>query len=422
MGGAATVPGPRRVTCLLVFLALAFVASCDRVPLTAPTGATIRLTTNTQILPVNGTAQITASVYEAGGNPVQNGTVVTFTTSLGTLTPSQAGTTDSTATVTFNAGSQSGTAVINAHSGPNSTGGTTGTGGTPGTGVSIVIGAAAAASVVVTASPSSVSQLGGTSVITASLLDTNNNGLPGVPVFFSTDQGNISPVTAITNAVGQAQTTFTSTGQSATITATAGAKTGTAKVSTLAVPTVTITGPSTTPTVGLTATFAMSVAAGSGSAPITSVVVDFGDGSLVSLGAASGSISVPHIYLISGTFNVVARATDASGQTTSTSVPVVVFPAVPFTITVSANPLTARVNTTVVLFTATPNAGAPVIATYTWDFGDGTPKQITSSPSVSHQYTIVPGGGTSANVTVNVTAVGTDGRNGTGAVVVTVTL
>ena len=66
-----------------------------------------------------------------------------------------------------------------------------------------MIGAAAATTVVATASPSSVSQLGGTADDHAPrVLDANNNGLAGVPVSFSTDQGTLSPVTATTNANG----------------------------------------------------------------------------------------------------------------------------------------------------------------------------------------------------------------------------
>ena len=162
-------------------------ASCEKAPLYAPTGTTIRLTANTQVLAINGTAEITASVLEPGGYAVQNGTMVTFTTSLGTVIPTEVGTTNGKATVIFNAGTQAGTAVINAYSGANSTSGstTTGTGGattSTGTGVTIVVGAAAANTLVLTASPSSLSQLGGTSVITATVYDTNNNALPGVLV------------------------------------------------------------------------------------------------------------------------------------------------------------------------------------------------------------------------------------------------
>jgi hypothetical protein len=390
-------------------------ASCEKAPLYAPTGTTIRLTANTQVLAINGTAEITASVLESGGYAVQNGTVVTFTTTLGTVTPNEVGTTNGKATVTFQAGSQAGTAVINAYSGSASTSGSTstGTGGTTtstGTGVTIVVGAAAANTVVVTASPSSLSQTGGTALITATVYDTNNNGLPGVQVSFATDQGTLSPVMSVTNSVGQAQVTLATT-QTATVTATAGAKSGTAKVTTTALPTVTLTGPTTTPTAGLTSTFSLSVSAGSGSAPIRSVVIDFGDASSMNLGAATGSISVPHVYKLSGTFTVTATAVDTSGQSTSMAIPIFVYPSVPFTLTVTGP--SGRVGTPINL-TAVPAAGSPAIVSYTWDFGDGT-SVTTTVAAVSHIYTSIPAGYTSYPYVVTVIALGVDGRGGIGS-------
>jgi hypothetical protein len=303
-------------------------ASCDKAPLYAPTGTTIRLTTNTQVLAINGTAEITASVIEIGGYAVQNGTMVTFTTSLGTVTPSEVGTSNGKATVTFNAGTLAGTAVINAYSGANSTTGstTTGTGGattTTGTGVSIIVGA---------------------------------------------------------------------------------------------VPTITLTGPTTTPTAGLTSTFTVSAAAGSAAALIRSLVVSFGDGSSVDLGAATGTISVPHVFKVDGTFNVTATATDSNGQSSSMSIPIVVFAAVPFTITVTAPSGKSGVG---LAMTAVAVAGAPAIVSYTWDFGDGS-RQTTVVGTVPHTYVLPAGTTIPQQFIVTVTALGADGRIGVGSTFVTI--
>src|SRR5687768_4151272 len=74
-----------------IVLALSLVAAgCEKVPLTAPTGSTIILTAATNILPVNGTADITATVLEAAGTPPHSGTVVSFTTTLGSNEPADA--------------------------------------------------------------------------------------------------------------------------------------------------------------------------------------------------------------------------------------------------------------------------------------------------------------------------------------------
>jgi hypothetical protein len=415
----------RRLPVLPVLVVSAWIAACDKVPLTAPSGTTIRLYTNTQVLPVNGTAQITASVLETGGWPVQNGTVVTFTASLGSVSPAEATTTDGKVTVVFNAGPTSGTAVINAFSGSASTGGTSaGTGGTGGTGgttaatgsgVSILIGAAAATTVIATASPSSVSQLGGSSLISASVLDANNNGLPGVPVSFSTDQGTLSPVTATTNSSGIATATL-ATNQTATITVTAGTKTATTKVTAVAVPTVTLAGPTTLPTVGLTTNFTVTVAAGTGAAPVRLTVVDFGDGQSANLGAATGTITVPHVYKTTGTFTVTAVVTDASGQSTFASIPVVVFAPVAFQLTLTAPSGKSGISVTL---TATLAAGAPAIDHYEWSFGDGQ-TAVTTDATVPHVYTLAAGTTIPQQFIATVKAVGIDGRFGVGSATITI--
>jgi hypothetical protein len=118
---------------VLVGVAALLFSTCNSVPLTAPTNATITLYANTTIVPLNGTAQITATVIQSGGTVVHNGTEVTFSTSLGTIEPTTAETDDGKVTVTFRAGSQPGTATINAYSGAASTRGSAPSGTTSGT-------------------------------------------------------------------------------------------------------------------------------------------------------------------------------------------------------------------------------------------------------------------------------------------------
>ena len=110
--------------------------ACEKVPLLAPSGSTITLTSLATALPTNGTTSIIAQVIEAGGTPPHSGTFVTFTTSLGSVQPSEAET-DITGRVIvkFVAGSGSGTATITAMSGGVSASGTNA--------IKIAIGAAA---------------------------------------------------------------------------------------------------------------------------------------------------------------------------------------------------------------------------------------------------------------------------------------
>src|SRR5580704_1275979 len=131
--------------------------ACQRVPLLAPSGSTITLIASATALPVNGTTQIIAQVIEASGTPPQQGTQVTFTTSLGSIQPSSAETdSGGRAVVTFNAGSANGTATISAISGGASVAGASA--------VKIAVGTAAVGRVNLNASPTLVPASGGASV------------------------------------------------------------------------------------------------------------------------------------------------------------------------------------------------------------------------------------------------------------------
>ena len=116
----ARVPGPSlRQTTSVVLRALAMLAlgSCDKVPLLAPSNSVITLFSSRNILPINGTAQISATVIEQSGTPAHNGTLVTFTSTLGTLEPREAVTNNGQAVVTLHAGNESGVATITAFRG-----------------------------------------------------------------------------------------------------------------------------------------------------------------------------------------------------------------------------------------------------------------------------------------------------------------
>src|SRR4029453_4351845 len=86
-------------------------------------GSTITLSTGVTALSLNESADIIAQVIEASGTPPQNGTHIIFTTTLGTIQPSEAETDISgRVQVRFFAGSANGTATITAISGAASTG------------------------------------------------------------------------------------------------------------------------------------------------------------------------------------------------------------------------------------------------------------------------------------------------------------
>ena len=107
--------------------------SCDKAPLTAPSGSAITLVASPAAIPANGAADITAFVIEGAmssgteetpgrvvpgvGTPVHNGTEVFFTTTLGRIEPADAQTVSGRATARLIGGDRSGTAVVRATSG-----------------------------------------------------------------------------------------------------------------------------------------------------------------------------------------------------------------------------------------------------------------------------------------------------------------
>jgi hypothetical protein len=295
-------------------IAVVAVIACDSVPLTSPTGSTITLSMDRTILPLGGQATVIAVVTESAGTPVHNGTVVTFQPSIGSVNPPEARTVNGVARATFLAGSASGTGVVHAFSGP----ARTGSGNTSGGGVTVKVGTAAAfGAIAVSASPSSVSQSGGTVTVSATVFDEATNPLPGVNVQFTSSSGTLSQTTATTDSNGIARTQLTTT-QTATVTAIAGAAKGEARVEVSSAPTVTIGEPSpASPVAGAPVAFNVSASAGTGnSSPrqVQTLTVEFGDGESETRSNITGSSAFIHTYRNPGGYTVTARAVDVSGN------------------------------------------------------------------------------------------------------------
>ncbi len=382
-----------RVWALAALVAVLSVA-CDKLPLLAPQASTITLSTASSVVQANGVTEIRATVLEPSGTPVHNGTTVTFTTNLGAVTPGDARTLNGVATAQFVANGQSGTASIKAISG-----------GATSEALALTVGAAAASTISLNATPTRVAASGGSSVVTATVTDVSGNALQGVPVTFSSTAGSLSTTSANTNLSGSAVTTLT-TNREATVTAALAGKTATVVVGVGVRPTVTVSA-SADPTVGGPTTFTISATPATGGDPLEQVTIDYGDGKSSNLGPVSGTgMTVQHIYEDHDTFRVTVTATDLSGESASASTIIVVQPVV----TVS---LSASRSGNVATFTATVSPSDTVISTYAWDFGDGQ-SATTSTNQISHEYTL-PG---FKNVTVTVTT--TTGRRASAGVTVNI--
>jgi|688.fasta_scaffold400051_1 PKD repeat protein len=362
-------------TSFVGFLLAALAASaCDKVPLLAPTNTTIRLVAGLAVLPVAGSTEITAVVIESAGTPVQNGTVVTFTSSLGTIEPREARTQNGQVTVRFIAGSQSGSAKIGAFSG-----------GAKSEDVEILVGAAAAGAMTLRADPAFVPSTGAAVGIIAQVLDKGGNPLPGVAVTFSAEAGILSQSTALTNAGGEA-TVELGTNVTTRVTATVGGSTTalTANITVTArdLPSLTIAlagGPAAE--VGLPLVFSLTPSNTSG-ASIRSARIDFNDGTIRDLGAVPAAITVPHTYTRAGTYIVRVTATDAFGLTGTTTLAVIVTERSTVGVQVQVLSNLSGLVTFSASITGTVSGS---IRFFQWDFGDNT-GDTTTGPQTSHRY------------------------------------
>ena len=407
---------------------MAVASACDRVPLLAPSGSVITLFPVSTTVPLNSEVEIVATVIEQGvaqppappptdgngdgtgtgtgtgttgtsttgaGTPVQNGTLVTFTTTLGRIEPSEARTTNGQVRVRFISGNQSGTATITAFSG-----------GASGRLENLRVGTAAVERVIVTANPQTLGASGGTSDISARVEDAGGLPVVGVPVTFSTSSGQITPNPATTDANGIARTTLTTTAE-AMVTATVAGQTSEQLTVGLNPRTgISITGPTTTVAAGQPVTFTVNVNA---EANIQDVSIDFGDGSSQSVGALSGSTTIQHVYDEAGTFSVRATARDASGFTETVGTSVTVLPAQPPTVTLTASNSNPTIGE-LVQITASVSGATSSIIRYEWTFGPGAdrPSQTTSSNRVNVTWSTI---GTKIVTVRVVQAAGPDGDN-----------
>jgi hypothetical protein len=393
-----------RSICILA-LAFGVLSGCEKMSLLSPTGSTITLNINKTSLPINGTAEVTASVIEASGTPVQNGTVVTFTASFGVIEPREARTQGGTARVTF-IGTQSGTAKISAFSG----GARVATAGE----LEVKVGGAAAERVAVRTEPATIPQTGGTVSVVAVVTDLAGGSLAGAPVVFTADQGTLASNSAVTDANGEARVQLT-TARETIVKANVAGKEGTSTVRVLLAPTVSITSSTTSPAVGVPVSFSITPAVPAGGSPIQSVRVDFGDGTSENLGAVVGQTGFVHRFNAEGVYTVRVTVTDTVGQSGFATIVINVQRALPtVTLTLSANTVTVG---TVVTGTvaATAALGGPPIASVQVTMGGTVLYSGTSGGGFARQFN------TPGTFTIQATATDTAGTTATTSAVVVVT-
>ena len=390
-------PLARRLRVTLVALPLLgslFLSACDKVDLTAPTDSSITLTTSQTVLPVTGKAEITATVTESAGTPVQNGTMVYFTSTVGVIDPREARTENGRARVTFAGNGTSGTAKIGATSGS-----------AVATEIEIKVGGAAASRVVLNVSPTAVPSTGGTVTLLATVTDADGNRLPGVPVSFTSTAGVLANSTVVSDDNGQARTTLTTSAQ-ASVSASAGAaESGSIAITVASALQLTLTAPTGTLTAGTPLSFGVGIV-DTNASPARLVTLDFGDGSSQQLGSLSGTTTVAHTYGNAGTYTVTLTAVDQLGQAYSRVAVISVGARAPLIVNVTASPNTPNVQAVVTINVAVQPA-ATQVQRYEYNFGDGIQTTLASSQT-THFYA------TAGNKVITVRVVAVDGSSATG--------
>ena len=347
-------------------------SACDKAPLLAPGGTVIFLNATSGSVPATGSVDIIAVLLEQGttssgtgtgssttpasGTPVHNGTLVSFTTTIGRIEPAEARTENGKVTVRFIGDGRSGAATILAYSG--------------GARTELTLNVGAAAAERINVSAGALGSTGGTATVTATVEDPSGNPLSGITVQFSTTRGTLSANTAVTNAAGIASVTLTTSGE-ATVTATAGSKSGTVTITPAARSGLTITPPATI-TASAPAQFTVGVTSG---AAVQNVRVNFGDGTVRDLGAISGLQPVTHVYGRAGNFTVTATATMTDG----TAEPPVASSVAVGTFQVGlSGPATAQPNNSVT-FTASVTPNTVIVDHYFWEIFDAATGVRTDS-------------------------------------------
>lgn len=168
--------------------------ACDKASPVAPAGTTITLSVNPTRIETAGNATITAIVRRENGSPVNPGTIVNFSTTLGKLDPADAPTNDNGVAETRLIGAgQIGTATVSAS-----------TGAATAATAELQIGSLAS-SMTLVASPTAIGPSGGNVDLLAVVRDDAGQLLENLAVNFSTTAGTLDSQGAplLTNVLGE---------------------------------------------------------------------------------------------------------------------------------------------------------------------------------------------------------------------------
>ncbi len=355
---------------LLSVLLLLTAPGCKKALLIAPESATLVVTVNPAGIPLGGKTTVTVVGYKASGTPLPDGTLIYFSTDIGSIERSKE-TVSGVAEAEFHSNdNRSGIATLTVTSGNAKT--------TPEE-ITITIGNSALDSLTVGVDPSTLPIGGGSSIIRVAAYDATLNPMPNVPLVITTTSGQLASggATIYTSADGSAQDTLT-TQNTAEITVTSGSITinATVTVTDNLLPKPAFTFSPTNPVVGDKVVFnARSSTDDDGE--IILYQWDFGDTK-----KDQGEV-VNHKFKSPGTYEVVLTVTDNANNKVSTSRTVTVTQGSAPTARIIYSPDNPGLGDTIYFNAEDSSDPDGEIVSYEWDFGEGS---SDSGVKVTHAY------------------------------------
>jgi hypothetical protein len=200
----------RYVFALAGIIALLLTLSCGSSGPVAPGGSRLILSADPEQIAFNGSSTLTVFGTDENGTLLPDGTQVSFSVAqAGSVSPSSVSLMDGTATTTFTASFSAGEVTVTA------------TSGSVEASITITVADDEEQRVIVSATPATLPQGGGTSLISAVVTDVSGTPLEDIGVVFSTTSGSLQSngATIRTSDTGVAIDTL-NTSTNATVTAT----------------------------------------------------------------------------------------------------------------------------------------------------------------------------------------------------------
>ena len=201
---------------LVPMLAMLAMAGCDKASPVAPSGSILAVSANPTRIALNGTSTITIIGRKPDGNPLNPGTEIRLSASLGTIPSIVTTNSSGTATATFQSNGRLGTARISAAIGTApASGGTTGTSDTPppstptSASIDVQVGSVTT-TIILQPTPTTLPATGGRVNLLAILRDDSGQPIANQGVNFTTDLGTLNSRgnTVTTDASGVATDTL----------------------------------------------------------------------------------------------------------------------------------------------------------------------------------------------------------------------